>query len=147
MHPFARGLLMLALLGLLAGCGSSIDVRLTDPPGARMHFEDRVYRFGSDEDGTVRLPQFAELGAEEDEGVPVRFELPDPDDPRRTVAAAGRLFCYEVDLGDTAELYTPELAVTPIQVRRLRQGGAVTLKGYDPSGRVLYRIDLKREES
>jgi hypothetical protein len=145
MHPVARNLVWLTLVAALAGCGSTIDLTLREPPGARMFYQETEYVFRPGATPTVvRLSQFAEAGAEADEARPIRFLFPHPDDPKRWVHAEGILYVYEVTLSDAAVLMTNDLSVTADQIRRLADGGEVILKGFDPNGQTLYRMDLRR---
>ena len=137
---FATPVLLLSAL-LLSGCGSTIQVHLVEPVDGKMFYSGDEYTFGLDRPGSVvKLKQWAPHNAGKDDAEDIEFEFPDPDAPGRIIPAKGFLYVYVVELDDVAMLARNDLVVTDDQVRLLKSGSVLTLRGYDPSGTTLYRV-------
>ena len=138
--PFSIILLALAA-GVFAGCANTIKVHLVEPEDGKMLFSGDEYTFGLERPGSVvEWDQFSSPSDDKDDAEEVEFEFPDPDDASRIVPAQGYLYVYEVELNDVAELARNDLIVTDEQIRQLKAGSVLTLRGFDPSGITLYRV-------
>lgn len=133
---------LLVIAGLFGGGCASVKSKIyfANPPMTKVTMPRR--------DTSFVMPTMAELTQTEDSkqmnrdegGEPIHMELPDG------TRLKGYLYVFHCKLDQAEKLARVDFSLTEDRIQQMKSGQAVTITGFSPKGRPVYKITLGLEQ-